>query len=166
LVLQLSATDILRYWALLSTEQRSEFLETHAPVQALLGEGADLVVARKALAGEETFFNRFAGFFHAFNSLDREVREQLAARRNREAQYRLFGKKYDSLGTLIERVTSGDDLKDIDRYIILLCAEQLTQELERDFADFWKAHSSDAYSLKGYFLAGVKCATDYLPETP
>jgi hypothetical protein len=149
LVLQLSATDILRYWALLSTEQRSEFLETHAPVQALLGEGADLVVARKALAGEETFFNRFAGFFHAFNSLDREVREQLAARRNREAQYRLFGKKYDSLGTLIERVTSGDDLKDIDRYVILLCAEQLTQELERDFADFWKAHSSDAHSLKG-----------------
>jgi hypothetical protein len=46
LLLQLSAADILRYWALLTPAQRAAFVEARAPAMALTGTGADLV-ARK-----------------------------------------------------------------------------------------------------------------------
>lgn len=157
LVLDLSATDILRYWALLTAEQRSAFLESHAPQHALLGDGADLVTVVKALRGEETFFDRLAGFFHAFHCLEREVREQLKAGRPREACYRLFGKKYDSLGTLIERVAVGSGVSDdVDRYVILMCARQLCQELAREHAEFWSDHRRDTRALD----ASLSCSNE------
>ena len=71
LLFRLSATDILRYWSLLTQEQRAAFLEARAPEVALLGQGADLVARAKLALEKKTLFDRFAGFFHAFGCLER-----------------------------------------------------------------------------------------------
>jgi hypothetical protein len=163
----LSAADILRYWTLLTPAQRSAFLEARTPELALCAEGSDLVTRIKVTLEKETFFDRFAGFFHSFGCLDREVRAQLNDERDAEAAYRVFGKKYDSLGTLLDRVLSGDGMKDdVDRYVILLCAQQLLHELKCGFPDFWKAHLRDANELSAMLARGQKVRDRLIAKDP
>ena len=152
LLMSLSAADILKYWSLLTPEQRSAFLEARAPEVALAGQGADLVTRAKVALEEETLFDRFAGFFHAFGCLERACRSALEAGREKEVGYRLFGKKYDSLLSLLDRVSSDDaGGDDVDRYVIVLCARQLCREIARDFPEYWHAHGADARVLKQKF---------------
>jgi len=69
--------------------------------------------------------------------------------KEREARYRLFGKKYDSLGNVLEQVTEGKGpYDDVDRYVLLLCTRQLCQELKKEFPEFWDAYSEDASILE------------------
>src|SRR5207247_5090176 len=147
LLFELSPADILKYWSLLTTAQRAAFLESRAPEVALLGDGAALVSRYVPLAQEQTFFDRFAGMFLAFGNLERSVRSALREGREGEATYRVFGQKYDSLGSLLNRVLADSaegkgDL--IDHYVIALCARQLVQELRRDHGAFSPAHAADA----------------------
>jgi hypothetical protein len=148
LLMTLSAADILEYWALLTPEQRSAFLESRAPEVALLGPGADLVPRLARLEQHDTMFDRFAGYFHAFGCLERAVRQQLEAGNQPAAVYCLFGRKYDSLGTLLDRVLTGEEVRDdIDRYVICLCAQQMRRELARAFPEFWTGHAAEAAEL-------------------
>lgn len=159
LLLRLSATDILRYWSLLTPEQRAAFLEARAPEIALVGQGADLVARARIALEADTLFDRFAGFFHAFGCLERAARSALDAGHEREVDYRLFGKKYDSLGNLLDRVASGGGTgDDVDHYVIVLCARQLCQEIARDYPDYWSAHAPDAKQLGQQFqsLAAIR----------
>jgi hypothetical protein len=150
----LSVADILRYWALLTVEQRVAFLEAQAPENLMTGAGADLVTRAGVLANGETLFDRFAGVFHAFGCLERDIRAGLDAGRDKDVEYRLFGKKYDSLGSLLDRIgLSGDDTKDVDQYVIVLCARQLCQELKRDYADAWASHAAEVRLLEKRFAA-------------
>lgn len=154
LLMSLSAADILKYWSLLTLEQRSAFLEARAPEVALTGQGADLVTRARVALEEETLFDRFAGFFHAFGCLERACRSALDAGREKEVGYRLFGKKYDSLASLLDRVSSEEDddvNSDVDRYVIALCSRQLCSEIRRDFPEYWRAHGADARSLDQKF---------------
>lgn len=148
LLRELSAADILRYWSLLSPEQRAEFIEQHAADLPTLGLGLDLVADARAAVVMDTMFDRFAGFFHAFGCLERSVRAALDKGNEGEAVYRLFGRKYDSLGSLLERVQRGPGLgDDVERYVLTLCARQLCNEIRRDFPAFWADHASDAERL-------------------
>lgn len=149
LLLTLSAADILRYWSLLTPAQRAAFVEARAPELALTEEGAELVARMQTGTVPDSLFDRFAGYFHAFACLERGVREALAEQRTRDACYRLFGSRYDSLGTLLDRVLeAGDALEPVDRYVLLLCARQLVQEIQRDQAEFWREHRSDAAGIE------------------
>jgi hypothetical protein len=144
LLLQLSIADILRFWSLLTPAQRSAFLEARAPAALLIGQGADLVTQAKIVLEEQTIFDRFAGAFHAFGCLERAVRAALDGGNEKEADYRLFGRKYDSLGSLLERVLTDQGTTDeVDRYVIGLCARQLRQELAEDYPDYWADHPTD-----------------------
>jgi hypothetical protein len=88
--------------------------------------------------------------FLAFGSLERSIRAALRDGREREATYRVFGQKYDSLGSLLNRVLAdsaegkGDP---VDHYVVALCTRQLVQELRRDHGAFWQEHASDAKRL-------------------
>lgn len=167
LLLQLSAADILRYWALLTAAQRSAFLEARAPEVALTAEGADLVARAKTLVTTDTFFDRFAGFFHAFGCLERAVRDALDADNTRDATYRLFGKKHDSLGCLLERVLAGDGAGDaVDQYVIVLCADQMCREIARDYPDFWRERRADARDLESRFEAARKIRDSLVASDP
>lgn len=164
LLLRLSAADILRYWALLTPAQRAAFLEARAPELSLTGQGADLVTRAKTALDNDTVFDRFAGFFHAFSCLERSVRDALADGKEKEANYRLFGKKYDSLGSLLDRITSDNEKLDpVDCYVIVMCARQMCQELGRAFPDYWSRRSDDVKVLQKRF-DGLKATRDALVE--
>lgn len=148
LLLQLSAADILRYWSLLTANQRAAFLEAHAAKLARTGDGVDLVTPFESRVVRDTLFDRFAGIFHAFGCLERAIQEALAQSREKEVDSRLFGRKYDSLGHLLDRVEvekeGGDD---VDRYVLVSCARQLTRWMRTEHAEYWLARSEDARAL-------------------
>jgi hypothetical protein len=152
LLLDLSPAEILRYWSLLTLAQRAAFLEAHAPDLAQLGEGAALISRYQPLARGETFVDRFAGIFLAFGCLERAVRSALAkGGSRRDAEYRLFGEKYDSLGNLLNRVVkdAADGKGDlIEQYLMGLCAKQLERELRREHPEFWQEYSPDVKKLR------------------
>jgi hypothetical protein len=150
ILFDLSPAEIMRYWSLLTPEQRAAFLEAQAP-EAAIGDDANLVT-RYALAVEkDTFFDRFAGIFISFGNLERHIRDSLKAGNSRPAEYRLFGLKYDSLGRLLERVREDSEkVRDeiVEHYVMALCARQTVTELRREFADFFKEHAADAQRLQ------------------
>ena len=63
LLLRLSVTDILRYWAMLSPAQRAAFIETKWPQGSEIGDGADLITRLQLKTSKDTLFDQFAGFF-------------------------------------------------------------------------------------------------------
>lgn len=152
LLVHLSAADILRYWSLLTAEQRAAAIEAHTSALALDGQGADLVARFRTLHEEETLFGRFAGIFHAFGCLERSVRSALDADREKEVGYRLFGRKYDSLGSLLDRVAAeGGSGNDVDDYVLLQCARQLCREVGRDYPEYWSRNAAGVAELEERF---------------
>jgi hypothetical protein len=107
-------------------------------------------VARfKSVHEEDTLFGRFAGVFHAFGCLERSVRTALDADREKEVGYRLFGRKYDSLGSLLDRVAADSQSgNDIDDYVLLLCARQLCREIGRDYPEYWARQAAGVTDLE------------------
>ncbi len=130
LILNLSVEDILRYWSMLTTEQRAAFLEIKSAEFITSSEGAEFIARLQEQKGNETFFDRFAGYFHSFSCLEESIRKSFAKNNTKEAMHSLFGKKYDSLSSLLEKVKTKDDL--IDRYVILLSARQLLDVLQKE----------------------------------
>ena len=166
LMATLSAQDILEYWALLTPEQKQDFLESRLADILALGEGAEFIVRDTPPPPTDSMFDRFAGIFHAFDCMERAVREHLEKDSEREAEYRLFGRKHDSLGQLLSKVMDGDDMKDdAQRYVVLLCARQVRIEVARDFPDFWTAHRAEAKALDD-LLARVANVRARLEQDP
>jgi hypothetical protein len=148
LLLQLSTAEILQYWSLLTPEQRNAFIETRAPELALTVEGAELMTRAKIALEQETLFQRFAGYFHAFGLLERDVRAALDDENLPHADYRVFGKKYDSLGTLLDRLRGDQAMDAVDRYVVVLCARQLCDALRKDYPDYWKNSAEHVLELE------------------
>lgn len=140
ILLTLSAEEILQYWSLLSPEQREAFINERS---AQLAEGTELTPSMPKLIAGNTMFDRFAGIFHAFGRLEHHIQEALENERENEAVYRLFGQKYDSLPSLIEKVAQDDKADQVNRYVTLLCARQLLQRLEKKYTNFLKDHQAE-----------------------
>lgn len=148
----LSAADILRYWSMLTPEQRSAFLEERLGLLLLSAAPDDFTLKQAPFSTTQgSLFDRCAGFFHAFHTLEKSVREAIATKRLTHAITRLFGKKHDSLGHLLDRLEATNDpiQDDVDRHVILLCARQSLDYLRAAEPDFWAEHKSDATELYG-----------------
>jgi hypothetical protein len=155
LMARVTAADILRYWSLLTPEQKKEFLEEHA--EAFDDpEIAMWLGSARTPQDAESFFSTFAEVFLSFGNLDRAVRAALAEGRMREAVERLFGKKFDSLRRLIDRVAEEPESDAVRRYIILLSARQMLEKLEKDEPELFAAHRADARALR----AGLRHVDD------
>lgn len=156
LLLELSPADILRYWTLLTPEQRAAFIEHKLPGGGLPNPADPAAPPYRPLNGKaDSFFDRFAGIFLGFGTLERAVIESLSKGDERNAEYRLFGKKYDSLPVMVDRVlkNSRDGVGEpIDHYLIVLCARQLIDVISKQFTDFWDAHTRDADAVKDQLL--------------
>ncbi|MGW4682364.1 hypothetical protein ACWEOS_28195 [Micromonospora taraxaci] len=142
ILLDLTPADILRYWSMLTAEQRNAFLSEHG--EALRGPGKGL----SAESPPDTIFDRFAGIFHGFASLGRAVRDALDEERIEEARFRMFGAKYDSLPVLVEQManeTAGDSL---DRYLMVLCAQKLADQIRGNFPAFWASDPTGVSRLE------------------
>lgn len=164
---RLSAAEILKFWSLLTAEQRAAFIEARASELIAL-PGADPILRQaRIVADGDTVFDRFAGFFHAFASMERAVLDAIPSGREKEADYRLFGKKYDSLGSFLDRVFAPDGgIEDpVDRYVLLLCAKQLVRAVRRDQPDYCGRRKDDLAILQDRLEASVAiretlCAQD------
>jgi len=145
MLLSLSAEEILHYWSLLSPEQREAFISSREPT---LADGTELATIKAQVVKIDTMFDRFAGIFHAFGRLNQHVCDALEADRETEAIYRLFGKKYDSLPSLIEKVVADEDGDRVNRYVTLLCTKQFVKKVEDDEAVFAQRHRDEFRSVK------------------
>lgn len=154
LLSQLPIRDILKYWSLLSADQRAEFLADRA-TELLPHLGvSDLVTPTRTTSQVDSIFDRFAGVFHAFDCLRAAVRRALDADNEKDALHRLFGTKYDSLGSLLARVEE-DEVGDlVDHYVLVLCARQLCSELRRGYPEFWKTHRDQVADLERSLAVG------------
>jgi hypothetical protein len=146
ILLSLSAEEILRYWALLSPEQREAFLSDKAHAM-LVSEGL-AAPRRDSPATQDSLFDRFAGIFHAFSRLDEHVSKALEEGRATEAVYRLFGRKYDSLPSLVEKILKDEESDLVNRYVTLLTAKQLLARLKQKYADFFSEHKQEERELQ------------------
>jgi hypothetical protein len=161
ILLNLSVADILKCWAALTPEQKAVLLEERfqelSQTDSALLPGAPL-----GRLEEGTLFDAFAGVFHAFGSLERNVFRAFEGKRWNEAVHLLFGQKYDSLPHLLEKVLdepasgSGDSgaravrLEAVNRYVILLCARQLLQRVLAEAPEAFRAdHRDDLQRLEG-----------------
>jgi hypothetical protein len=165
LLMTLSAADILRSWALLTAEQRVVFIEErlrrHPEITRELG-----IELPPLPDPVETFFDRFAGIFHGFGCLATLVDDALKAGRESEAVHRLFGRKYDSLWALLDRVLSAESRDDdVTRYVTLLCARQLIDRVRRDWPEFVHRRRQDASELEQR-LEGIGEVRDHLDLGP
>jgi hypothetical protein len=165
LIENLTAAEILQFWATKPPDERAAYLESLAPEALLAAEGADLVAKAQPLPTHETLFGRFAGIFHAFSCLDRTLREALesqgtdhekAPANEKKAVYLLFGAKYDALRPLLDRIEqdSSDQPEElVNQYVITLCAKQLVAESTREFPNFWERYRGDGDELRGKIKA-------------
>lgn len=152
LLQSLPIRDILQYWSLLKPEQRQAFLEKRAHLLAPT-EASQLMARLDEDAPQDDMFQRCAGVFHSFASLETRVLEALAANRVGQAAAWVFGERFDSLGSLLDRVVSeqpagaGEPLSDVDRYLILMSGQQLCDELRRQQPDFWALYRPQGQRL-------------------
>jgi hypothetical protein len=129
----LTPAEILEYWSLLTPAQR-ELAHERLLLRGL--GGADVARDRPA---PPSMFDTFAGIFHGFARLSDHVREALDADREKEAIYRIYGTKYDSLGSLVQRVLAppkGETIDAVSALLILLSADDVLGDLERTQAAF------------------------------
>jgi hypothetical protein len=125
---ELTVADILKSWSLFTPEQRSAFIEER---------GRDLAETLRELGFDpadrgvspESFFDLHAGIFLAFGNLERRLAKALAEGRDREVEYWLLGRQYDSLPTLLDRARSeaAGEVQPVREYLMLLCTKQLVE---------------------------------------
>ncbi len=171
LLQSLSAAEILRYWSLLTPEQRAAFID------GLVGPMPDLLTGDGAASAplartDSSIFDSFAGVYHGFGALERCVIDALEEGRDKTAEYRLLGKKYDSLPALLDRVLRKDgESKEGERdvvvdYVIVLCAKQLVRRVKREYPEFHGAHRKAFAALQRQIVRGEKVRTRFSFGTP
>lgn len=157
ILLNLTVADILRCWATLTPEQREVLL-----VERYQELATSVLPPLSKLPRLETanLFNAFAGIFHAFGSLERRIAKALGEGREKEVDYLLFGKKYDSLPQLLKRVLDEEKEADpVNRYVLLLCARQVVDRVRKEASEAFRAdHRDDFQALEGRLahIAGLR----------
>ncbi|MBE2283838.1 MAG: hypothetical protein IAE77_10315 [Prosthecobacter sp.] len=148
---RLNAADILRYWALLTADQRNRWLESRLRdlILATSADGETLPANASLPKGAESLFDRVAGFFHAFHHLEQSVGKAMEENRPSLAVARLFGRKHDSLHRLLDRLEQPEDpLQDVvDRYVIALSARQSLKHLRTRHVDLWRDQRPHAEAI-------------------
>lgn len=147
---RLSVLDILRYWSLSSAEEKLALLETQLQLHGAMMTIGESVMGSTLTSDGSSMFDRFAGIFHAFDCMERVAREYLDNDTPREAAYRVFGSKADSLGRVLDQIAgSPEDTKNLlPNYVIVLCAQQVIDGLEREYPEFWAQHRQEAKRLR------------------
>jgi hypothetical protein len=151
----LPVQDILQYWSLLRPEQRQAFLDSRASVLSPDELGGLMVVVDDGEGVGNDMFARCAGVFHAFAQLEARVLEALDEDRPRQAAALMFGERFDSLATVLDRVLGEDDAtadssqqtSQVDRYLMLMCAVQLCDRVRVAAIEFWKEYRAQAVSV-------------------
>jgi hypothetical protein len=149
LTLRLSVSDILLNWSLLTDDDRAAFIESRAESMSGESDTEEMTTITPLAVNESSFFDRFAGVIHAFASLERSIRNSIKSGHPKDADYRLFGRDYDSLGPLIDKVMSeSDTLDDVERYVILSCSRQLIWLILKEYEEYWSGRRVQVQMLE------------------
>lgn len=152
---ELSPDEILEYWSLLSAEERAAAIERHAaPGQEI--EGLPAAEKDKSLRAGDTLFDRFAGVFHAFGCLRRNIEKALDDGRPDEAEMRLLGAKYDSLPELLRKTLKREDGDPVLGYVTFLTARQLREFLAKRDPQFFRERRSLVRKLDRLIATGIE----------
>ncbi len=166
ILLTLTPEDILQYWSLLSPEQRELLLIT----KILTAPGGADVISQMGIpvpyTTQTTMFDRFAGIFHAFARLEVHLNDALNRGLESEAVYRLFGHKFDSLPSLINKVIQDENDDRVNRYVSLLCAGQTVEHVRKGYSEFTQRHRSDFAELKRQLEAIAQIRSGFTFDTP
>lgn len=169
LSVSLTPEEILEYWSLFSPEQKSAFLSrkleslVSADSEQSVDEGPAIVHPQSV--EQHSMFDRFAGIFHAFSCVENLIAEALSSGNTREARCLLFGSKYDSLKTLIERITTADNADRVNRYLTLLCALQLLGNLPDHDDEFATLERRALDGIRGMLKKAIQTSREeLLPE--
>jgi hypothetical protein len=153
LLSRLPVRDILQYWSLLKPEQRQAFLESRAALLSPGELGGLMAAVDDGTLPANDMFTRCAGVFHAFATLEKKLAESFPGHQHQAAAL-LFGERFDSLGTLLARVLREesaeqgiDQLDVIDRYLVLMCAQQLWNTMRIHHQEFIGDYSRQAAQL-------------------
>ena len=155
LLLNMTVEDILQYWSLLSPSQKEALLSARI---GELEEGLGPVIENLPPSKIDSMFDRFAGIFHAFGRLESHVSEALENHREREAEYRLLGHKYDSLPEVVAKVRTEKEMDAVNRYVTLLCAKQTIRKIAKEFPDFEQSHKEDFVKLRNEIESVISAA--------
>jgi hypothetical protein len=140
-----TVADVLEYWSRLTPEQKAAFL---SDLTGNVPEDVSGAIERSArLTHIDNFFTTFAGIFHGFEMLRKQVLEGLEAGQQRQADYLLFGKRHDSLPRLIDQVATSDEGDPIQGYLLMLSAQQLLQEFARSEDEFFQERKAEIQAL-------------------
>lgn len=147
ILLTLSPTEILAYWARLTVAQRVEYLQERlGGIEPASIAGQGLKVQRDKRGS--SMFDTYAGIFHGFEMLQEQVSNSLQGGYPKQAEYLLFGERHDSLPRLLHRVLVNEEgLDTISRYLMILSARQLLTQLKRTQGEFAKTHAADVKEL-------------------
>jgi hypothetical protein len=148
LFFKLSLADILKLWAFLSPAQKAALLAYH------MGDpGFPVSPGQRALIDSNGIFQTYAGIFQAFAGAERSLMTALEKKRHKDADYHLFGKKYDSLPCVLDRITEEQDLEPVKRYLVLLCIRQLLIQVETQFPAYAAAQAKRLGELQKRLLS-------------
>lgn len=147
----LTASEILHYWALLKGDQKNDFIA--ARLRALLKEklaegfeGSDLTPFEYE---HRSMFDKFAGIFHAFGCLADHLSRALGEdSRPKEAHHYLFGEKFDSLSSLIEKLGGAEQEDLVNCYVSVLCAQEVVDGIQKEFPDFFSENRDRFRALR------------------
>jgi len=149
---RLSPAEILRYWSLLSPEQRAALIERQSLDVTL--EGIP-VVSGGLVSDTDSVFARFAGLFHAFGRLRSAVVEALHEDRPHDAEARLLGAKFDSLPVYLDGLLETTDGDPVQRYVAVLCARQLLDHVCEQWPEFCRSRGDAVERVRAQIERGA-----------
>jgi len=153
LLQNLTPAEILEYWSLLSEERKNQFIEEKLELLSPLNQSVNASYYQEKSKNDTSltsFFDRFAGLFHAFSCLWEDVDTSIKSNNNKRAVYRLFGEKYDSMQSLIIKLSNSDNKTEDDpilQYLTLLCCIQTVTMLKKAHAEFANEHKKEVNQL-------------------
>jgi len=127
-----TAADILKDWAALSDDRRIEMFDGGEALPTVPAE-PDERRPEEELVPVESLFDRFAGIFHGFTSLEKRVAEQLNGKNDDGAAYLLFGETFNSLATYLKKEKAEEiEIDPVNVYVSYLCAKQLVATVRKE----------------------------------
>ena len=159
---ELSPDEILEYWSLLSAEERSDFIERRAAFDEDI-EGIPTSNPDGTLGTGNTLFDRFAGVFHAFGCLRRNIEAALDDNRHKDAEMRLLGAKYDSLPELLRNLLDREDRDPVLNYVTFLTAKQVRNSLRKRDPQFFRDRRSLVRKLDMLIAKGIERRDQIFP---
>jgi hypothetical protein len=148
---ELTASDILEHWSLFSPEQRA----AHSEAILDRGGGDDVEAPQRgrpevAQVGP-TMFDAFAGVLHAFLMLRQRLSEAMNQERLALVEHLVLGRQHDSLLTLLDAIESDEregDSHKTRRLVVLLCAAEVVEEVQRRCPALWDASPKITAALR------------------